>query len=76
VNAQDNGIVGSLIAVKIDDHYSTVNQKGNLKSLDARYRTQPENVASLTGWDMQEIYKKMDFQPTDGNKRWWQKIWQ
>jgi hypothetical protein len=47
-----------------------------LKSLDARYRTEAENLASLTGWDMQEIYKKMNFQPTNGNKKWWQKIWE
>jgi hypothetical protein len=47
-----------------------------LKSLDARYRTEAENLASLTGWDMQEIYKKMNFQPPNGNKKWWQKIWQ
>jgi len=47
-----------------------------LKSLDARYRTEAENLASLTGWDIQEIYKKMNFQPTNGNKKWWQKIWQ
>ena len=47
-----------------------------LKSLDVRYRTEAENLASLTGWDIQEIYKKMNFQPTNGNKKWWQKIWQ
>jgi len=47
-----------------------------LKSLDTRYRTEAENLASLTGWDIQDIYKKMNFRPTDGNKKWWQKIWQ
>jgi hypothetical protein len=47
-----------------------------LKSLDARYRTEAENLASLTGWDMQEIYQKMNFQPKNGNKKWWQKIWE
>ncbi|MEY2606620.1 MAG: hypothetical protein QOH31_4442 [Verrucomicrobiota bacterium] len=47
-----------------------------LKSLDTRYRTEAENLASLTGWDIQEIYQKMNFRPTNGNKKWWQKIWQ
>jgi Uncharacterized protein conserved in bacteria len=47
-----------------------------VKSLDARYRTEAENLANLTGWDLQEIYKKMNFQPTNGNKKWWQKIWE
>jgi hypothetical protein len=47
-----------------------------LKSLDTRYRTEAENLASLTGWDIQEIYQKMNFRPTDGNQKWWQKIWQ
>jgi hypothetical protein len=48
-----------------------------LKSLDTRHRTEAENLASLTGWDIQEIYQKMNFQPTNGsgNKKWWQKIW-
>jgi hypothetical protein len=47
-----------------------------LKSLDTRHRTEAENLASLTGWDIQEIYKRMNFQPTNGNKKWWQKIWE
>jgi hypothetical protein len=47
-----------------------------LKSLDTRYRTEAENLASLTGWDIQEIYQKMNFRPASGNKKWWQKIWQ
>jgi hypothetical protein len=51
--------------------------KAYLKSLDARHRTEAENLASLTGWDIQEIYKKMNFQPSNGgNKKWWQKIWE
>jgi hypothetical protein len=47
-----------------------------LKSLSARYRTEAENLASLTGWDIQGIYKKMNFQPeNDSGKKWWEKIW-
>ena len=47
-----------------------------LKSLDNRHRIEAENLASLTGWDLQEIYKKMNYQPADGSgKKWWQKIW-
>jgi hypothetical protein len=51
--------------------------KTYLKSLNDRYRTEAENLANLTGWDIQEIYKKMNFQPADesGNKKWWEKIW-
>jgi hypothetical protein len=47
-----------------------------LRSLDTRHRTEAENLANLTGWDIQEIYKKMNFQPVNGNKKWWQKIWE
>jgi hypothetical protein len=51
--------------------------KAYLKSLDTRHRTEAENLASLTGWDIQEIYQKMNFRPANGsgNKKWWQKIW-
>jgi hypothetical protein len=51
--------------------------KAYFRSLSDRYRTEAENLANLTGWDIQEIYKKMNFQPAEdsGNKKWWEKIW-
>jgi len=43
----------------------------------ARKKKEAENLAHLTGWDLAEIYQKMDLKaqvPPPG-KRWYQKIW-
>jgi hypothetical protein len=44
-----------------------------------RQKTEAETLANLTGWDIEDIYKKMDLKP-DGSgketgKKWYQKIW-
>jgi len=49
------------------------------QDLAGRQKKEPETLANLTGWDIEDIYKKMDLQPDGsgkgGDKKWYQKIW-
>jgi len=46
-------------------------------SLAKRFETEAQTLASLTGWDINDVRKKMDVAPpAPGNKdRWWEKLW-
>jgi hypothetical protein len=49
------------------------------EDLVQREKTQAETLANLTGWGVEDIYKKMDLKPDDSGKeegkKWYQKIW-
>jgi hypothetical protein len=45
-----------------------------------RRKKEAENLANLTGWDIEDIYKKMDLKAdgseTEGVKKWYQRLWE
>jgi hypothetical protein len=47
--------------------------------LAKRRKTEAETLANLTGWNLEEIYKKMGMNTTGSEiktaKKWYQKIW-
>jgi hypothetical protein len=44
--------------------------------LPARFEREAQTLASLTGWEIGEIRKNMDFAPTPiPQKLWWQNLW-
>jgi hypothetical protein len=44
--------------------------------LPARYEREAQTLASLTGWEIGDIRKNMDFAPTPmPQKLWWQNLW-
>jgi hypothetical protein len=53
--------------------------KQYFQDLLERQKREAATLADLTGWDMGDIYKKMDLTPDgsgkDGGKKWYQKIW-
>jgi hypothetical protein len=48
------------------------------KQLRQRQEREAENVAELTGWDIEDMRRKMHLDTasaTPGEKKWWEKIW-
>lgn len=53
------------------------------KSLPQRFEREAQSLASLTGWDVQEIREKMnkngqsfDIKPKTDDRKWWEKMWE
>jgi hypothetical protein len=51
--------------------------KGYFAQLPARYEREAQTLASLTGWDINEVRRNMDFTPVPvaNPKPWWQNLW-
>ena len=51
--------------------------KGYFAQLPARYEREAQTLASLTGWDINDVRKNMDFTPVPAAnpKPWWQNLW-
>src|SRR5207245_210522 len=50
------------------------------EQLVKRQQTEAQTLASLTGWELQEIHRKMNFDPATGkpspaNNKWYKKLW-
>ncbi len=47
------------------------------ESLPARLRAEAENLASLTGWNLDDIHKRMGLTGSEATSesRWWQRLW-
>ncbi len=50
------------------------------EQLAQRQQTEAETLASLTGWELQDIHRKMNFDPAQGKsstarQKWYQKLW-
>ncbi len=46
-------------------------------NLPSRQQKEAENLAMLTGWDLNEILEKMDLEPSaESNENWWENLWQ
>jgi len=51
--------------------------KGYFAQLPARYEREAQTLASLTGWDINDVRKNMDFTPVPAANPnpWWQNLW-
>ena len=50
--------------------------KAYLAQLPQRYEREAQMLASLTGWDIADIRKNMDFTPVPvAQRQWWQNLW-
>ncbi|MGI0003815.1 MAG: DUF2330 domain-containing protein, partial [Candidatus Nitrosotenuis sp.] len=47
------------------------------KQLPQRWHQKAQTLASITGWDVNSIRKKMDLkvEPKKGDQKWWERIW-
>jgi hypothetical protein len=50
--------------------------KAYFAQLPVRYEREAQTLASLTGWEVNEIRRNMDFTPVPPPQRlWWQNLW-
>jgi hypothetical protein len=53
--------------------------KAYVAQLPARFEREAQTLASLTGWDIADIRRSMDFTPvpavSSAQKPWWQNLW-
>jgi hypothetical protein len=47
------------------------------RQIDERWEEEAQTLANLTGWNINDIRKKMDIEkePKKDDRKWWQKIW-
>ena len=58
------------------DNNACEESKSYFTQLPVRLEREAQTLASLTGWDVSEIRKNMDFTPTPiPQKLWWQNLW-
>lgn len=43
--------------------------------LPARFEREAQTLASLTGWDIADIRKKLEIPPTPPEEPWWRRLW-
>ena len=44
------------------------------RSLPDRFKKEAQTLAQLTGWNLQDIRKKMNFQ-VPNRESWWKQLW-
>jgi hypothetical protein len=45
------------------------------RQLYERHQNEARELASLTGWDLQEIVAKMELEPPPAEQPWWKRLW-